>query len=48
MIQDDAIGYLKDAIKLTNDLIFNNNIFILVIIHKLCQLILIHTNYHQL
>jgi hypothetical protein len=47
MVQDGLISYILIiyVIKLMNDLFFNNNIFIFIIIPKLCQPILINTNY---
>jgi hypothetical protein len=47
MVHDDLINYLKSVIKLMNDLIFLIIIiFICVIIHKLCQSVLINTKYN--
>jgi hypothetical protein len=43
----DLTSYLKDVIKLLNDLILLIIIIVIfVVIHKLCQLVLIHTNYY--
>jgi hypothetical protein len=47
MVHDDLISYLNGVIKLMNDLILLIIIlFIFIIIPKLCQSVLINTNYH--